>query len=70
MAVNLNNLQKKVLACFGGKDVIIKNTELADYANVSRNEINVAIGGLVAKKLLTKVRNGEHKLNLEKVNDL
>ena len=63
MAAKLNNLQKKVLACFGGKDVIIKNTELADYAGVSRNEINVAIAGLVAKKLLTKVRKGEHRLN-------
>lgn len=61
--MSLNDIQKQILACFGGKDVIIKNTELADYANVSRNEINVAIGGLVAKKLLTKVRKGEHRLS-------
>ena len=70
MAVKLSDLQKKVLACFGGKDVIIKNTEICDYLDTTRAVANVEISRLCDKGLLIKVRKGEHKLNLEKVNDL
>lgn len=63
--MKLNELQKQILACFGGRDVIIKNTEIANYADVSRNEINIQITRLHAKGLLTRVRRGEHKLNKE-----
>ena len=70
MAVKLNNLQKQILACFGGKSAIIKNSEIRNYLNTDGHTANMHIALLCDKGLLIKVRKGEHKLNLEKVNDL
>ena len=70
MAVKLNNLQKQILACFGGKSAIIKNSEIRNYLNTDEHTANMHIASLCHKGLPIKVRKGEHKLNLEKVNDL
>lgn len=68
--MSLNDIQKQILACFGGKSAIIKNSEICDYLDTTRAVANVEISRLCHKGLLIKVRKGEHKLNLEKVNDL
>ena len=68
--MSLNDIQKQILACFGGKSAIIKNSEIRNYLNTDEYTANMNISLLCHKGLLVKVRHGEHKLNLEKVNDL
>ncbi len=68
--MSLNDIQKQILACFGGKSAIIKNSEIRNYLNTDEHTANMHIARLCDKGLLIKVRKGEHKLNLEKVNDL
>jgi|GEM_PF-6538834 len=68
--MSLNDIQKQILACFGGKSAIIKNSEIRNYLNTDEHTANMHITRLCHKGLLIKVRKGEHKLNLEKVNDL
>ena len=68
--MKLNDIQKTILACFGGKSAIIKNSEIRNYLNTDEHTANMNIALLCHKGLLIKVRIGEHKLNLEKLNDL
>lgn len=42
-----------------------KNAEIRDYANESARVINVEINRLCSRKILQKVRRGEHRLNKE-----
>ena len=63
--MQLNDIQKTILACFGGKDIILKNAEIRDYANESARAVNIQINILCSRKILQKVRHGEHRLNKE-----
>ena len=63
--MKLNDIQKTILACFDGKGIILKNTEIRDYANESARVVNVEINRLCSRKILQKVRRGEHRLNKE-----
>lgn len=63
--MKLNDIQKTILACFGGKDIILKNAEIRDYANESSRVVNVEINRLYRMGILQKVRRGEHRLNKE-----
>lgn len=63
--MKLNDIQKTILACFDGKDIILKNAEIRDYANESARVVNVEINRLCSRKILQKVRHGEHRLNKE-----
>lgn len=63
--MQLNDIQKTILACFGGKDIILKNAEIRDYANESARAVKVEINRLCSRKILQKVRHGEHRLNKE-----
>ena len=63
--MRLNDIQKTILACFGGKDIILKDAETRDYANKSARVVNVEINRLSSRKILQKVRRGEHRLNKE-----
>ena len=63
--MKLNDIQKTILACFGGKGIILKNAEIRDYANESARFVNVEINRLCSRKILQKVRRGEHRLNKE-----
>lgn len=63
--MQLNNIQKTILACFGDKDIILKNAEIRDYANESVRVVNVEINRLCSRKILQKVRRGEHRLSKE-----
>lgn len=63
--MHLNDIQKTILACFGGKDIILKNAEIRDYANESAQVVNLEINRLCGRKILQKVRRGEHRLNKE-----
>ena len=63
--MQLNDIQKTILACFGGKDIILKNAEIRDYANESARVVNVEINKLCGRKILQKVRHGEHRLSKE-----
>ena len=63
--MQLNDIQKTILACFGGKDIILKNAEIRDYANESARVVNVEINRLCSRNILQKVRRGEHRLNKE-----
>ena len=63
--MKLNDIQKTILACFDGKDIILKNAEIRDYANESAQVVNLEINRLRSRKILQKVRHGEHRLNKE-----
>ena len=63
--MKLNDIQKTILACFSGKDTILKNAEIRDYANESAMVVSVEINRLCSRKILQKVRRGEHRLNKE-----
>ena len=63
--MELNDIQKTILACFDGKDIILENTEIRDYANESALVINAEINKLCSRKILQKVRRGEHRLAKE-----
>lgn len=63
--MHLNDIQKTILSCFGGKDIILKNAEIRDYANESARVVNIQINILCSRKILQKVRRGEHRLNKE-----
>lgn len=63
--MKLNDIQKTILACFGGKDIILKNAEIRDYANESSRVVNVEINRLYRMGILQRVRHGEHRLNKE-----
>ena len=63
--MRLNDIQKTILPCFDGKDIILKNAEIRDYANESARVVNVEINKLCSRKILQKVRRGEHRLNKE-----
>lgn len=63
--MKLNDIQKTILACFGGKSIILKNSEIRDYANESSMVINAEINRLYRMEILQKVRHGEHRLNKE-----
>ena len=63
--MRLNDIKKTILACFDGKDIILKNAEIRDYANESAQVVNLEINRLCSRKILQKVRHGEHRLNKE-----